>query len=116
MFTAAVLIVSLSQCGYEWPNWNHYPPHWRGVWVWFYADNPVEQAKAELRASRPQSRDHQPPPDVMESLEFLDSRRAQLYANLLAAPPEQKSDLRRQWLQAREDLDKARLAASRRLQ
>ncbi len=115
MFTTAILIAALGQCGPYAPAWRP-PPHWHGVVVWFYHDNPVERAKAELRARPVRSRDRQPPPDVMAGLEFLDSRRAELYATLCAAPPEQKADLRRQWLQAREDLERARLAAARRLQ
>jgi len=76
--------------------------------------NPWNTAVAELRAAGPRrSSDKRPPTPVVYELEQLDSRRADLYASLRDAAPEEKADLRREWLQARDDLEKARIQAAR---
>jgi hypothetical protein len=67
----------------------------------------------DLRARRPSSRDRAPPPEVVQYLQELDLHRAQLYDQLTAAPRDRKQELRAAWLQARRDLERARIQAVR---
>lgn len=79
-----------------------------------YLSSPWNSAVAELRAAGPRrSSDKRPPATVVHELEQLDSRRSDLYTALRDAPPSEKADLRREWMQAREDLDRARIQAAR---
>jgi hypothetical protein len=50
---------------------------------------------------------------VQQQLADLDARRADLYDQLVSAEPQSKPALREEWIQAREDLERARLQAAR---
>ena len=50
---------------------------------------------------------------MVYELEQLDSRRLDLLTALRDAGPDEKADLRREVIQAREDLDRARIQAAR---
>lgn len=87
---------------------------------WGYAFQPVygpwNAAVAELRArGRSRSRDLMLPTSTANALRDLDLRRAEIYAALIAAPKAEKAELRRQWLVARQELERARLLASKEL-
>ncbi len=76
--------------------------------------SPWNAAVAELRArGKVRSSDKRPPAAVAYELDRLESRRADLYAALRDAGPDEKAELRKEWLQARQDLEKARLAAAK---
>ena len=117
MFTSAILILSLGQCGYE----PLYRPVYRqasGAW-WFVtwqAGSPWNAAVAELRARGPsRSRDLMLPASTRNHLQDLDLQRSELYATLKAAPKDQKEHLREQWMAARQELERARFLASKEL-
>jgi hypothetical protein len=79
-----------------------------------YYTSPWNAAVAELRAAGPRrSSDKRPPGDVQRLLADLDTRRADLYEQLRSAEPQSKAALRAEWLQARQDLERARLQAAR---
>ena len=78
--------------------------------------SPWNAAVAELRASSPsRSRDRWLPTSTADSLRELDLRRAELYATLIAAPKDEKDELRQQWMIARQELERARILASKEL-
>lgn len=80
--------------------------------TWY--QSPWNAAVAELRAAGPsRSSDRRPPGDVQRLLADLEARRADLYSQLQAAEPQSKPALRAEWLQARQDLERARLQAAR---
>ena len=73
-------------------------------------------AVAELRARGPsRSRDLVLPTSTANVLQELELRRAEAYAALIAAPKAQKAELRRQLLVAGQELERARLLASKEL-
>ena len=73
-------------------------------------------AVAELRARGPsRSRDLVLPTSTANGLRDLDLRQAELYAALIAAPRIEKAELRRQWLVARQELERARILAAKEL-
>ena len=76
--------------------------------------SPWNAAVAELRAAGPRrSSDKRPPGEIQQQLASLEARRADLYDQLRAAEPQSKAALRAEWLQARQDLEHARLQAAR---
>jgi len=115
MFTSAILILSLGQCGYE-PLYR--PCHTAGPW-WFVAwqtGSPWNAAVAEMRARGPsRSRDLVLPTSTYNRLRELDLRRAEVYVALIAAPKAQKAELRQQLLVARQELERARMLAAKEL-
>ncbi len=88
-----------------------------GPWFyqWFYVPtSPWNAAVAELQARGPsRSSDRYLPPATAAQLYELAARRAELYAGLRAVPKGEKDELRRLWMAATEELDKARLRAAR---
>ena len=78
--------------------------------------NAWNAAVAELRANGPsRSRDRWLPTATADSLRTLDLRRAELYAALIAAPKDEKAELRQQLIVARQELERARILASKEL-
>jgi hypothetical protein len=78
--------------------------------------NAWNSAVAELRASGPsRSRDRLVSPAVADSLRRLESQRDELYAALVAAPKDEKAELRQQLIVARQELERARILASKEL-
>ena len=81
-----------------------------------YLPSPWNAAVAELRARGPsRSRDRWLPIATADSLRTLDLRRAELYATLVAAPKDEKAELRQQLIVARQELERARILASKEL-
>jgi hypothetical protein len=119
MFTA-ILILSLGQCGYEpayrlpAPCLTYQQP--AGQW-WFVAwqtRSPWNAAVAELRARGPsRSSDRRPPASTWANLEFLALKATESYDTLRAAAPQDKPELRREWIAARDKLAQARLKAAK---
>lgn len=124
MLTAALLTLACCQVPC-WPQGQHdWTPRWpagyqqpTGPWFyqWHYAaTSPWNSAVAALQARGPaRSSDRRPPAALASELAALEAQRADLYDQLRSAPPDQKADLRARWLQARQDLEHARLQASR---
>ena len=76
--------------------------------------NQWNAAVAELRAAGPQrSSDKRPPPEIQAQLAELDAQRESLYQELVAAAPQDKAALRAWLIQAREELERARIRAAR---
>jgi len=95
------------------PPWVYVPPP-----VFYPLPSPWNAAVAELRARgnvRSRDRFETLPPSTAAELRDLESRKAELYARLRAAPQAEKAELRAEWLRAREDLERARLLAARQL-
>lgn len=78
--------------------------------------SPWNAAVAELRANGPsKSRDRWLPESTANNLQELALRRSEMYATLVAAPKAKKAELRQQWLVARQELERARILASKEL-
>ena len=120
MFTTAILILSLGQCGYEpayrlpTPCSTYQQP--AGQW-WFVAwqtRSPWNAAVQEMRARGPsRSSDRRPPASTWANLEFLALQTQEAYSTLRAADPKDKSELRAEWIAARDKLEQARYRAAR---
>jgi hypothetical protein len=81
--------------------------------TWYYT-SPWNAAVAELRAAGPRrSSDKRPPPSTIANLEFLALKTADAYSTLRAAEPQDKSELRAQWMDARRQLEQARYRAAK---
>lgn len=111
----ALAVISADYHDTYWRNTSHY-----SYWGYTFAFPPMysqwNAAVAELRARGPsRSRDLMLPPSTANVLRELNLRRADLYAALIAAPKAEKDELRRQWLAARQELERARLLASKEL-
>lgn len=79
-----------------------------------YLPSPWNAAVAELRARGPsRSSDRRPPPSTWANLEVLALQTATAYDTLRAAAPQDKSELRAQWLDARRQLEQARYRAAK---
>lgn len=109
----ALAVISADYRDGYWRNATHYS--YLG-----YAFQPVygpwNAAVAELRVrGRSRSRDLMLPTSTANALRDLDLRRAEIYAALVAAPKIEKAELRRQWLVARQELERARFLASKEL-
>jgi hypothetical protein len=118
MFTT-ILILSLGQCGYE-PAYRLQAPcatyqQPAGQW-WFVAwqtRSPWNAAVQELRSLGPsRSNDRRPPPSTWANLEVLALQTQDAYDTLRAAAPQDKPELRREWIAARDKLAQARLKAA----
>lgn len=124
MYAILLALTSFGQC-YPAPSYSDLvrSPGWsapgRGVYVWAYAPTtPWNAAVAELRArGKVRSRDRSGglPASTRRNLEDLSLTTERLYATLCRAPPDQKGALRLQWIDARAELERARLLASRQL-
>lgn len=90
--------------------------HWGYAFAFQSMYSPWNAAVADLRARGPsRSRDRWLPTSTANTLQELDLRRAEVYAALVAAPKAQKAELRRQWLVARQELERARFLAAKEL-
>lgn len=114
MFTTAILILSLGQCGYQQPCRTYQQTTGPWWYVGWYTASPWNAAVADLRArGRSRSSDLRPPADTWANLEFLALKTTAAYDTLRAADPEDKSELRAQWLDARQQLEQARYRAAK---
>lgn len=116
------ILLSLALISADYPDYG-YAACWRrdasrcGYWGYAVVVRPYSPwnaAVAELRARGPsRSRDRWLPPSTANHLQELDLQRSELYSALIAAPKAEKAELRRQWLAARQELERARLLASK---
>ena len=119
MFTTVLMTALLASCPSCGPYQTVTPWAQQPTGPWFYqwhyaATSPWNAVVAALQAHGPaRSSDRRPPAALASELAALEDRRADLYDQLRSAPPDQKAALRAQWLQARQDLERARLQAGR---
>lgn len=80
----------------------------------FYPTSPWNAAVAELRAAGPRrSSDKRPPPSTWANLEVLALQVTDAYDTLRAADPKDKSELRAEWIAARDKIELARIRAAK---